>query len=115
MSFYPNKTPLATNPTLSSMQSPMNSTANNFFAKRNSQRPDYTKFLHKSVSPASPPTDRGLHVFSAKLKVQENKQQLIAMELRLKKLHEDEEKAKRRISETKRKLQETQRIKESKR
>jgi len=55
---------------------------------------DYQAYLNMSVSPQSHPDDRGLHVFSVTKDFREHQQRLNSMELRLKKLREDEERAK---------------------
>lgn len=86
--------------TLSSVQqSPCNQLKGSelFFQKRLSRR---ITDLNKTLTANSPATERGIHVFQANVLATENKKQLNAMELRLKKLSEDQDKASKRVNQT---------------
>jgi hypothetical protein len=69
-----------------------------------------------SVSPQSHPADvRGLHIFSVTKDFKEHQERLNAMEIRLKKLREDQDRARQRIRKNEVALEEAMRVKERKR
>lgn len=95
----------------STNRSTLASPRESFFSKRTPQRDYFTK---QQVTTLSPPSDRGLHVYSATRYFHEHKQNLTAMELRLKKLQSDERQAALRIELTQKQLKETQRLRREK-